>query len=90
MAEQHIFAWGTSRRFNDYSSFVRNKFGGRVQKISVNVGLSCPNRDGTKGTGGCIFCSGSGDFAEAFTAQKACPAMSCEEAIAWLRQQLGE
>ena len=59
MAEEHIFAWGTSRRFNDYSSFVRNKFGGRVQKISVNVGLSCPNRDGTKGTGGCIYCDNS-------------------------------
>ena len=56
MAKQHIFAWGTSRRFNDYSSFIKNKFGGRVQKISVNVGLSCPNRDGTKGTGGCIYC----------------------------------
>ena len=56
MAEQHLFAWGTSRRFNDYSSFIKNKFGGRVQKISVNVGLSCPNRDGTKGTGGCIYC----------------------------------
>jgi hypothetical protein len=59
MADQHSFAWGTSRRFNDYSSFVRNKFGGRVQKISVNVGLSCPNRDGTKGTGGCIYCDNS-------------------------------
>lgn len=59
MAEHHIFAWGTSRRFNDYSSFVRKKFGGRVQKISVNVGLSCPNRDGTKGTGGCIYCDNS-------------------------------
>lgn len=59
MSEEHTFAWGTSRRFNDYSSFVRNKFGGRVQKISVNVGLSCPNRDGTKGSGGCIYCDNS-------------------------------
>ncbi len=56
MSDQQIFAWGTSRRFNDYSSFIKNKFGGRVQKISVNVGFSCPNRDGTKGTGGCIYC----------------------------------
>ena len=56
MSDQQIFAWGTSRRFNDYSSFIKNKFGGRVQKISVNVGLTCPNRDGTKGTGGCIYC----------------------------------
>jgi len=59
MSEELTFAWGTNRRFNDYSSFIRNKFGGRVQKISVNVGLSCPNRDGTKGTGGCIYCDNS-------------------------------
>lgn len=59
MSEQQVFAWGTHRRFNDYSSFIKNKFGGRVQKISVNVGLSCPNRDGTKGTGGCIYCDNS-------------------------------
>lgn len=59
MPEEHTFAWGTSRRFNDYSTYIRNKFGGRVQKISVNVGFSCPNRDGTKGSGGCIYCDNS-------------------------------
>lgn len=59
MPEEHTFAWGTNRRFNDYSTYIRNKFGGRVQKISVNVGFSCPNRDGTKGTGGCIYCDNS-------------------------------
>jgi len=51
-----IFPWGHSRRYNDYPSFIKKTFGGRVQKISVNVGFSCPNRDGTKGTGGCIYC----------------------------------
>ncbi|MBI9068142.1 MAG: TIGR01212 family radical SAM protein [Salinivirgaceae bacterium] len=51
-----IFEWGHSRRYNDYPTYIKNKFGGRVQKISVNVGFSCPNRDGTKGTGGCIYC----------------------------------
>lgn len=59
MAEQQMFSWGTTRRFNDYSTYIRQKFGGRVQKISVNVGLSCPNRDGTKGRGGCIYCDNS-------------------------------
>lgn len=59
MSEQQFFKWGTARRFNDYSSFIKKKFGGRVQKISVNVGFSCPNRDGTKGTGGCIYCDNS-------------------------------
>jgi len=50
------FAWGHNRRFNDYPSYIRGKFGHRVQKISVNVGFTCPNRDGTKGVGGCIYC----------------------------------
>ena len=59
MPEGHIFAWGTTHHFNDYSTYIRQKFGGRVQKISVNVGLSCPNRDGTKGRGGCIYCDNS-------------------------------
>jgi hypothetical protein len=51
-----IYQWGHSRRFNDYSAYIKKAFGGRVQKISVNVGFSCPNRDGSKGTGGCIYC----------------------------------
>ena len=78
MAEQHIFAWGTSRRFNDYSSFIRNKFGGRVQKISVNVGLSCPNRDGTKGTGGCIYCDNS-SFTPAYCNATDCIAVQLQK-----------
>ncbi len=45
--------------------FYKQKFGERIIKIPLNLGLTCPNRDGTKGMGGCIFCSanGSGDFA---------------------------
>lgn len=50
------FPWGHNRRYNDYPTYIKDKFGGRVQKISVNVGFTCPNRDGTKGTGGCIYC----------------------------------
>ena len=50
-------------RLNDY---YRQKFGCKVYKLSLDGGFTCPNRDGTIGTGGCIFCSasGSGDFAE--------------------------
>ncbi|MCD7855925.1 MAG: TIGR01212 family radical SAM protein [Clostridiales bacterium] len=45
--------------------FYKRKFGERIIKIPLNLGLTCPNRDGTRGSGGCIFCSaaGSGDFA---------------------------
>ena len=48
---------------NDY---LRSRFGGKVYKISLDGGFTCPNRDGTLGTGGCIFCSagGSGEFAQ--------------------------
>ncbi len=51
-----IYPWGHPRRYNDYPGYIKKVFGGRVQKISVNVGFSCPNRDGTKGFGGCIYC----------------------------------
>lgn len=48
---------------NDY---LKSKYGMKLYKVAINAGLSCPNRDGTIGTRGCIFCSGSGsgDFAE--------------------------
>lgn len=44
------------RRFNSYASYFKNLFGSRIQKISVDAGFTCPNRDGTLGTGGCTFC----------------------------------
>lgn len=47
------------------NSYLRQRFGRKVYKLSLNGGMTCPNRDGTLGTRGCIFCSqgGSGDFA---------------------------
>ena len=45
--------------------YIKAKYGMKLYKVSINAGFTCPNRDGTIGTGGCIFCSGygSGDFA---------------------------
>lgn len=51
-----MYIWGDNRRFNSYSSYFQREFGGRVQKISIDAGFSCPNRDGTISTGGCTFC----------------------------------
>ncbi len=45
------------RRFNSYSRYFARQFGSRVQKISIDAGFSCPNRDGKISTGGCTFCS---------------------------------
>ena len=47
----------TGKRYLDYSSFIKLNFGERVQKISLDTGFSCPNRDGTKGYGGCTYCN---------------------------------
>lgn len=56
--------WG-DKRYYSLNYFLREKFGCKVFKISLDAGFSCPNRDGTISKGGCIFCSerGSGDFA---------------------------
>ena len=52
-------------QINRLNSYYKNKFGCKIYKLSLNGGMTCPNRDGTLGTNGCIFCSrgGSGDFA---------------------------
>ena len=47
----------TGKRYLDYSSFIKLNFGERVQKISLDVGFTCPNRDGSKGYGGCTYCN---------------------------------
>lgn len=46
-----------SMRYNDFASFLAGEFPFKVQKISVNAGFTCPNRDGTKGFGGCTYCN---------------------------------
>jgi radical SAM protein (TIGR01212 family) len=51
------FPWGDQRRYNANSNRIKEKYGGRIQKVSVNAGFTCPNRDGTKGIGGCIYCN---------------------------------
>ena len=73
-----MYPWGDERRYNSYSGYFRRTFGSRIQKLSVNAGFSCPNRDGTLSYGGCTFCSN-----EAFTPSYCRPGKS-------VRQQLQE
>ena len=54
------YPWGDERRFNSYAGYFRRMFGGRVQKLSVDAGFTCPNRDGTLGVTGCTFCNAIG------------------------------
>lgn len=56
--------WG-DKRYYSLDSYLKNKYGKKMYKLSLNGGMTCPNRDGKVDTRGCIFCSegGSGDFA---------------------------
>ncbi len=70
------YEWGDDRRFNSYSRYFRETMGGRVQKVAINAGFTCPNRDGTVGVGGCTFCNN-----EAFTPSYCQPSKSITQQI---------
>ncbi len=70
------YPWGDKRRFNSYSRYFAKQFGGRVQKISIDAGFSCPNRDGKISMGGCTFCSN-----EAFNPSYCRPEKSVKQQI---------
>ena len=72
-----IYSWGNNRRFNSYVGYFKKEFGGRVQKLSIDAGFTCPNRDGTKGTGGCTYCNN-----EAFNPSYCIPDKSITQQIA--------
>lgn len=55
----------TKKRYYQFSEYLKNKFGKKVYKITLDAGFSCPNRDGTISSGGCIFCDDGGSFSRA-------------------------
>jgi len=55
--EAQIFFWGNSKRYHSFSWFQKQYYGERVQKVTVDAGFTCPNRDGSVGRGGCIYCN---------------------------------
>ena len=63
-------------RFHNYSSYLRRRIGAAAVRISVDGGFTCPNRDGTRGTGGCLFCNN-----ESFTAGIRFPGLPIEEQV---------
>jgi len=65
-AENLPQGWG-GKRYHSFNGHLRQRFGEKVFKVSLDAGFTCPNRDGRVGYGGCVYCSerGSGDFAGA-------------------------
>jgi len=57
--------YDTNKRYNQFSAYLKDKFGAKVYKVTLDAGFSCPNRDGAISKGGCIFCDDSGSFSQA-------------------------
>ena len=72
-----VFPWGNERRFNACSNYFRNLYGERVQKVSIDAGFTCPNRDGSRGVGGCTYCNN-----DAFNPSYCIPEKSVSQQIA--------
>lgn len=51
------FEWGHTRRYNAAANAIKIRYGSRIQKLTIDAGFTCPNRDGSKSTGGCTFCN---------------------------------
>ena len=55
--EDYSMQYCGTKRYNNYSTFIKKQFNQRVQKVSLDTGFTCPNRDGSKGVGGCTYCN---------------------------------
>lgn len=80
------YPWGDGRRFNSYNRFLLQKFGTRVQKLPLDAGFTCPNRDGRVGAGGCTYCLNDAFCPPYCSAQKPVE-QQLEEGIAFCRHQ---
>ena len=69
-------------KYNSYSKWIREKFNNRVQKISIDAGFTCPNRDGLKGIGGCIYCDNA-TFSPDYCSQTKSITQQLDEGIAF-------
>lgn len=73
---------------NSYGYYLRRRFGSRISKVNIDAGFTCPNRDGSKGTGGCIYCNNV-----SFSPRDTLPAIPLEQqiehGIAYHRIRLG-
>lgn len=78
--------FNNGKRYNDYSSFIKQRFSQRVQKVSINTGFSCPNRDGTKGLGGCTYCNNN-SFKPFYTKPNKSVSQQLEEGIAFFSKK---
>lgn len=74
--------------YNDYNTYLRNKYGVKVYRIGIDAGFTCPNRDGSKGHGGCLYCNDSGSRA-AYTGRNINVQEQLQRRIDYLKKEKG-
>lgn len=74
------------RRFNSYSQYLRGLMGGRMQKVTIDAGFSCPNRDGSLSSGGCTFCNNDA-FSPSYTHKQRSITEQIDEGIEFHRHR---
>lgn len=75
------------KRYRDFNTYLREQFGERVQRISLDAGLGCPNRDGTVSRGGCIFCDARGAGTGAFSEDRESISRQIEKSKEFIRKR---
>jgi len=76
----------TQKLYNDLNSFLRDKFGGKVYKVSIDAGFTCPNLDGKISKDGCIFCNNESIFPKGHDRTKE-PIVQLEEGIEYIKKR---
>lgn len=77
------------RRYHAYNDWAKSEHGGRLQKISIDAGFTCPNRDGTLGVGGCSFCNNEG-FTPGYLREQREIAAQIDTGLAFMRRRYPE
>jgi len=76
----------TNQRYLNYNQVLKTEFSERIQKISINAGFTCPNRDGSKGTGGCTYCNNQ-TFSPEYCQSTKTVSQQLEEGIAFFHHK---
>ena len=86
MTQEILPACFSGRRYHAYNDWVKKEHGGRLQKISIDAGFTCPNRDGTQGVGGCTFCNND-SFTPSYLREQRDIRMQIDTGIAFARKR---
>ncbi len=77
-----------NKRYNAFVHYQREKYGERVQKVTVDAGFTCPNRDGTVASGGCIYCNNA-SFNPGYNSPKKSIMQQINEGVSFLKRRYG-